>query len=64
MNKSTQKMIFEKFFRASKGDVQQGGGFGLGLSYVEAIVKAHQGRIDVQSTPNQGSTFEVFFQCA
>jgi two-component system phosphate regulon sensor histidine kinase PhoR len=64
MNKSTQKMIFEKFFRASKGDVQQGGGFGLGLSYVEAIVKAHQGRIDVQSTPNEGSTFEVFFQCA
>jgi two-component system phosphate regulon sensor histidine kinase PhoR len=64
MNKATQKMIFEKFFRASKGDVQQGGGFGLGLSYVEAIVKAHQGWIDVQSTPNKGSTFEVFFQCA
>lgn len=64
MNKATQKLIFEKFFRASKGDVQQGSGVGLGLSYVEAIVKAHQGWIDVQSTPNQGSTFEVFFQCA
>jgi two-component system phosphate regulon sensor histidine kinase PhoR len=64
MNRETQRMIFEKFFRASTGDVQQGGGFGLGLSYVEAIVKAHQGRIDVQSTPNEGSTFEVFFQCA
>lgn len=64
MNKATQKMIFEKFFRASMGDMQQGGGFGLGLSYVEAIVKAHQGWIDVKSTPNQGSTFEVFFQCA
>ncbi|MDO1450289.1 HAMP domain-containing sensor histidine kinase [Rhodocytophaga aerolata] len=64
MNKATQKMIFEKFFRASTGDVQQGGGFGLGLSYVEAIVKAHQGWIDVKSKPNEGSKFEVFFQCA
>jgi two-component system phosphate regulon sensor histidine kinase PhoR len=64
MNKETQRMIFEKFYRASTGDVQQGGGFGLGLSYVEAIVRAHQGRIDVKSTPNEGSKFEVFFQCA
>jgi two-component system, OmpR family, phosphate regulon sensor histidine kinase PhoR len=64
MSKHIQQLIFEKFYRATQGDVQQVGGFGLGLSYVQAIVKAHQGSIQVKSSPNAGSQFEVFFQCA
>jgi two-component system phosphate regulon sensor histidine kinase PhoR len=64
MSKQTQHLIFDKFYRASQGDVQQVGGFGLGLSYVAEIVKAHQGTIQVKSMPDAGSTFEVFFQCA
>lgn len=64
MSKQTQHLIFDKFYRASQGDVHQVGGFGLGLSYVAQIVKAHQGSIQVKSMPNAGSTFEVFFQCA
>jgi two-component system phosphate regulon sensor histidine kinase PhoR len=64
MSQQTQHLIFDKFYRASQGDVQQVGGFGLGLSYVAEIVKAHHGTIQVKSIPNAGSTFEVFFQCA
>jgi two-component system phosphate regulon sensor histidine kinase PhoR len=34
-------------------------GFGLGLSYVRAIVTAHKGLIDVKSEPGKGSAFMV-----
>lgn len=62
MDRETQRLIFENFYRAPTGDVHQVKGFGLGLSYARAIVKAHKGSITVQSVPQRGSTFEVFFQ--
>jgi len=34
-------------------------GFGLGLNYVKLIVKAHKGKITVQSDPDGGSTFTI-----
>jgi heavy metal sensor kinase len=51
--------IFERFYRVPSTDSSDTRGIGLGLSFVEWIVKAHNGRIDVTSAPGQGSRFVV-----
>lgn len=51
--------IFEPFFRADPARARDTGGSGLGLAIVDQIVRAHGGRIDVSSAPDQGSTFAV-----
>ncbi|MEQ1832285.1 MAG: HAMP domain-containing sensor histidine kinase [Candidatus Eisenbacteria bacterium] len=54
-----QERIFEKFARAESGLVHNVKGAGLGLSLVEMLVRAHHGRVDVASTPGNGSTFTI-----
>ena len=51
--------IFHRFTRASIQRNHEGGGFGLGLAIVQAIMKAHHGSVQVHSTPGRGSVFEL-----
>jgi signal transduction histidine kinase len=50
--------IFERFFRAAPSNTETQSG-GLGLAIAQAIVRAHQGRIECESEPGQGSLFTV-----
>ncbi len=54
-----QKYIFDKYFRVPTGDVHNIRGFGIGLSYVRSVVRAHRGKVVVESEPGRGSTFTV-----
>lgn len=60
---SEQKKIFEKFYRVGSGLVHDVKGSGLGLAIVEHVVKAHGGRVEVSSTPGEGSTFTIVLPC-
>jgi signal transduction histidine kinase len=59
INKNDQKHIFDKFYRASTGNIHKFKGLGLGLYYVKKIAEAHGGDVTVSSKPGKGSTFTV-----
>ncbi len=51
--------VFDKFFRVPAGDLHDVKGYGLGLSYVQAIVQLHYGIIMVESEQGSGTTFTI-----
>ncbi len=55
---SEQPLIFERFYRGRAGH-SVAGGTGMGLAISRAIVEAHQGHLEVSSTPGSGSVFTI-----
>jgi len=52
-----QERVFDRFYRA--GEPRRSEGAGLGLSIVQAIVRAHGGRLELSSVPGSGATFTI-----
>jgi two-component system phosphate regulon sensor histidine kinase PhoR len=52
--------IFDHFYRADKARANHHGGTGLGLAIVKKIIDRHQGRIEIESIPGQGSSFRIW----
>ncbi|BCJ66564.1 hypothetical protein Prubr_35850 [Polymorphospora rubra] len=54
--------VFERFYRADAARTRRAGGAtgtGLGLAIVAALVAAHHGQVEVDSSPGEGATFRV-----
>ncbi len=61
ISKEARKHVFDKFYRVHTGNLHDVKGFGLGLSYVKAIMTAHKGLVDVHSELGKGSSFVLTF---
>jgi signal transduction histidine kinase len=56
------KKIFRRFYRVDRAEHRHVGGIGLGLFLCADIVRAHHGRITVESMPGEGAVFSVWLR--
>lgn len=59
MDPADAQRVFERFYRADSSRARASGGAGLGLSIAESLVRAHGGRVTVNTAPGQGCRFRV-----
>ena len=59
MDKSTKRLIFDKFYRKERGNIHDIKGHGLGLSYVKKIIELHKGKIELISKIKEGTKFII-----
>ncbi|MGE5340911.1 MAG: ATP-binding protein [Candidatus Omnitrophota bacterium] len=59
--KHSLPFIFDRFYRVDQSRSQESGGSGLGLSIVKKITDIHRATVDVESEPNKGTTFHIYF---
>lgn len=59
ISKSKHSLLFDKFYRVEQGDLHNTKGLGLGLYYVNQIIKAHQGTIAIISDLGKGAVFNI-----
>lgn len=64
IDKKDLPRIFERFYRTDSSRSRESGGYGLGLAIAKKITEAHNGYIEVNSVPNQGTIFSVFLPAA
>lgn len=55
-----QERVFERFYRVDKSHSKESGGTGLGLSIVKHAVQDLGGRIELDSTPGEGTEIKVY----
>jgi len=64
MTAGEKDRIFDEFYRVKNDFTASVPGTGLGLTLVRRLVQMHDGRIEVESRPGQGSVFNVALPCA
>jgi len=62
IEKNKQSLLFEKFYRVEQGNLHNTKGLGLGLYYVDQIIKAHQGSVSVVSDLGKGTLFTILLK--